>query len=194
MIRRFSHGLTTCLVVLAALLAAPASAVLPEMLNHQGRIAVEGVNFNGNGQFKFAFVNANGTSTYWSNDGSSVAGAEPAAAVTLAVGKGLYAVLLGDTALANMAAIPAGALEHEDVRLRVWFDDGVHGFQQITPDQRLAAVTFDPRGKGSRRRKLQRKSIRRCDRRAKRNGHRRCHGDRKTPHGIRLRHRSALGQ
>jgi hypothetical protein len=142
MIRRFHHGLIACLVVLAAMLAGIASAALPQTLNHQGRIAVEGVNFDGNGQFKFALVNANGTATYWSNDGSSVAGAAPAAAVTLTVSKGLYAVLLGNTALANMTAIPAGALEHEDVRLRVWFDDGVHGFQQITPDQRLAAVPY----------------------------------------------------
>jgi hypothetical protein len=120
----------------------PASAALPQVLNHQGRIAVQGVNFEGNGQFKFALVNADGTLSYWSNDGSGVAGAEPAAAVTLAVNKGLYAVLLGNPALPNMTAIPPGALEHEDVRLRVWFNDGSRGFQQISPDQRLAAVPY----------------------------------------------------
>ena len=142
MIRRFSHGLTACLVVLAALLAAPASAALPEMLNHQGRIAVEGVNFNGNGQFKFAFVNANGTTTYWSNDGSSNAGSQPTSHVTLAVTKGLYSVLLGDTTLTNMTALPSSALDHEDVRLRIWFNDGSLGFQLITPDQRLASAPY----------------------------------------------------
>jgi hypothetical protein len=103
---------------------------------------VQGVNFDGNGQFKFALVNADGTATYWSNDGSSVARAEPAAAVTLPVTTGLYAVLLGDPALPNMTVIPPSALEHEDVRLRVWFNDGVRGFQQITPDQCLAAVPY----------------------------------------------------
>ena len=142
MIRRFHHGLIACLVVLAAMLAGIASAALPQTLNHQGRIAVEGVNFDGNGQFKFALVNANGTATYWSNDGTSVGGAAPAAAVNLTVSKGLYAVLLGNTALANMTAIPPSALEQEDVRLRVWFNDGPHEFQQITPDQRLAAVPY----------------------------------------------------
>jgi alpha-tubulin suppressor-like RCC1 family protein len=140
--RKFHPRRIAFLAVFAVLVGGPASAALPQVLNHQGRIAVQGVNFEGNGQFKFALVNADGTLSYWSNDGSGVAGAEPAAAVTLAVNKGLYAVLLGNPALPNMTAIPPGALEHEDVRLRVWFNDGSRGFQQISPDQRLAAVPY----------------------------------------------------
>ena len=101
-----------------------------------------GENFNGSGQFKFALVNANGSVTYWSNDGSSTAGSEPTAAVTLTVAKGLYAVLLGNTELTNMTAIAPAALEYADVRLRVWFNDGTIGFQRISPDQRLAAVPY----------------------------------------------------
>jgi hypothetical protein len=112
------------------------------VLNHQGRIAVAGVNFNGSGQFKFALVNASGSTSYWSNDGSSTAGAAPTSPVMLTVTKGLYSVLLGDTTLANMTAIPASALDHNDVRLRVWFNDGSLGFQQISPDQRLAATPY----------------------------------------------------
>jgi len=142
MIHRLDFVLLALIVGLSALVCAPASAALPQVLNHQGRIAVDGVNFDGSGHFKFALLNANGTTTYWSNDGSSTAGSEPSAAVTLAVGKGLYAVLLGDTALSNMVEIPSSALEHDDVRLRVWFDDGSHGFQQISPDQPLAAVPY----------------------------------------------------
>ena len=117
-------------------------AAVPQVLNHQGRIAVEGVNFNGNGQFKFALVNANGSISYWSNDGTSNAGAAPSSPVTLTVTKGLYSVLLGDTALANMTALPASALNHGDVRLRIWFNDGTRGFQQISPDQRLASTPY----------------------------------------------------
>jgi len=140
--QKFHPCLIACCTVFAALLFCNASAALPQVLNHQGRIAVQGVNFDGAGQFKFAFVNSNGTITYWSNDATSVAGSEPTAAVTLTVVKGLYAVQLGNTALANMAAVPATALEHADVRLRVWFNDGVKGFQKITPDQLLAAVPY----------------------------------------------------
>lgn len=117
-------------------------AAVPQVLNHQGRIAVEGVNFNGDGQFKFALVDAEGTTVYWSNDGTSNANTEPTYAVALTVTKGLYSVLLGDTALPNMTALPTTALDHADVRLRVWFNDGYHEFQQISPDQRLAATPY----------------------------------------------------
>jgi hypothetical protein len=71
-----------------------------------------------------------------------VNGSQPTAAVSLAVAKGLYSVLLGDTALTNMTAIPAGVFTNADVRLRVWFNDGTNGFQQLTPDQRLAAAGY----------------------------------------------------
>ena len=71
--------------------------------------------------------------TYWSNDGTSTAGAQPAAAVTLTVTKGLYAVLLGDASLTNMTTLPAGVFANADVRLRVWFNDGVNGSQLLTP-------------------------------------------------------------
>ena len=117
-------------------------AAVQQRLNHQGRVAVNGVNFDGNGQFKFALVNANGSTTYWSNDGSSNAGSQPTSHVTLSVTKGLYSVLLGDTTLTNMTALPSSALDHEDVRLRIWFNDGSLGFQLITPDQRLASAPY----------------------------------------------------
>jgi hypothetical protein len=115
---------------------------VPQQLNHQGRVAVNGVNFDGNGQFKFALVNADGSVSYWSNDGSSSAGSQPTAPVTLAVTKGLYSVLLGNTTLANMTALIPSALDNDDVRLRIWFNDGSRGFQLITPDQRLAAAPY----------------------------------------------------
>ena len=128
---------TACLM-----LCLSATADVPQLLNHQGRIAVDGVNFTGDGAFKFALVNIDGTQSYWSNDATSNAGSEPADAVTLAVSKGLYAVLLGDTTLPNMAALTARAFDNADVRLRVWFDDGTNGFQLMIPDQRLAAAAY----------------------------------------------------
>jgi alpha-tubulin suppressor-like RCC1 family protein len=130
------------LAFFSALGVLESGAAVPQVLNHQGRIAVAGVNFNGSGQFKFALVNGSGSISYWSNDGTSTAGAAPTSPVMLTVTNGLYAVLLGDSALANMTALPASALDHDDVRLRVWFNDGSRGFQQISPDQRLAAVPY----------------------------------------------------
>ncbi len=135
----------TLLAALAAVLTflTPAlHAQVPQIINYQGRVAVGTTNFNGTGQFKFALVNAAGTTTYWSNDGTSSAGSHPSAAVTLTVTKGLYSVLLGDTALANMTAIPNSVFANSDVRLRVWFNDGTNGSQLLTPDQRLSAVGY----------------------------------------------------
>ena len=63
-------------------------AQVPQLINYQGRVAVGGVNFDGSGQLKFALVDADGTASYWSNDGTSTAGSEPAAAVTLTVTAG----------------------------------------------------------------------------------------------------------
>ncbi|HXC99528.1 MAG TPA: hypothetical protein VN048_09315, partial [Verrucomicrobiae bacterium] len=41
--------------------------------------------------------------TYWSNDGTSVNGGEPAAALNVGVTNGLFTVVLGDTSVANMS-------------------------------------------------------------------------------------------
>ena len=125
-----------------AFLIAPASAQVPQLINYQGRVAVGTVNFDGSGAFKFALVNGDGTATYWSNDGTSTAGSEPTAAVTLTVTKGLYSVLLGDATLPHMTVVPATVFTNADVRLRVWFNDGTNGSQLLTPDQRIAAVGY----------------------------------------------------
>jgi formylglycine-generating enzyme required for sulfatase activity len=129
----------------AALTATTAlTAQVPQIINYQGRVAVgdPAVNFDGSGAFKFALVNTDGTTSYWSNDGTG-GNTEPATAVTLPVTKGLYSVLLGDTTLTNMTAIPPTVFANADVRLRVWFDDGTaNGSQLLTPDQRIAAVGY----------------------------------------------------
>jgi len=71
--------------------------------------------------------------TYWSNGPNSV---------LITVTKGLYSVLLGDTTISDMAALSVDVFTNSDVRLRVWFDDGTSGLQQLSPDQRIAAVGY----------------------------------------------------
>ncbi|MCP5538798.1 MAG: tail fiber domain-containing protein [Akkermansiaceae bacterium] len=114
----------------------------PGILNHQGRVAVNGTNFDGTGQFKFALVDGAGT-VLWAHDGSS---GEPANAVPVPVAKGLYTVPLGDTAFhANMAvAIPASVFaDHAEVRLRIWFSaDGGATFELLTPDRRVLSTGY----------------------------------------------------
>jgi hypothetical protein len=103
-------------ILLAGLtLAATLHAQVPHTLSYQGQLAVNGNGFNGPGQFKFALVSANGATTFWSNDGTSVGGSEPTAAVAVTVDHGLYAVLLGDTTLPNMTSIPYTVFGNSDV-------------------------------------------------------------------------------
>jgi hypothetical protein len=83
-------------------------AQVPQLINYTGRVAVGTVNFDGSGQFKFALVDGTATTTFWSNDGTSVAGSEPTAAVTLAVAKGLYSVLLGNASNVATASALSG--------------------------------------------------------------------------------------
>ena len=126
---------------LALLLVCSSSAQVPQLVNYQGRVVTGGTNFNGTGLFNFALVNSNGIPTFWSNNGTSVNGSEPSAAVSLAVVNGLYSVLLGDASLANMTVIPATVFTNSHVQLRVWFNGG-SGSQLLTPDQRIAAVGY----------------------------------------------------
>jgi hypothetical protein len=205
------------LCVIGMFLTLLANAQVPLLIGHQGRVSVNGTNFTGTGQFRFALVNAginsarqatanasvvngfivgftitdggagyitapavhitdntgtgaiaqafiaNGAisridvinagsgysssttvtidppppnivyQTYWSNGVNNV---------TLTVTKGLYSVLLGDTTIPNMAALSADIFTNNNVHLRVWFDDGTNGLQQLSPDQRIAAVGY----------------------------------------------------
>lgn len=79
--------------------------------------------------------------TYWSNDGTSVAGSEPTAAISLPVSKGLFSLGLGDTSLVNNENIP-DIFDNADLRLRIWFNDGAKGFQRLTPDTRFVPSVF----------------------------------------------------
>lgn len=121
-------------------------AEVPQLLNYQGRVSVDATPFDGVGQFKFALVNGTGDTAYWSNDlslaGELIPADIPVAPVSLSVANGLYAVLLGDSSLANMRALPTGVFANEDVRLRVWFNDGSNGFQLLSPDRRIGAAGY----------------------------------------------------
>jgi hypothetical protein len=115
--------------------SSPVQAV-PLLLNFQGRVTVDGTVFTGTGHFKFALVNAAGTQSYWSNDGSSSAGAQPTAAVTVPVVNGNYSLHLGDSTLtntdqSNMDALQASVFDNDPIYLRIWFSDGTNGFERL---------------------------------------------------------------
>ena len=79
---------------------------------------------------------------YWSNDGTSVNGNEPATNVTVAVTNGLFTVVLGDTTISNMAAIPVSVFNQPNLQLQIWFNDGTHGFAALTPPQPLTPTPY----------------------------------------------------
>lgn len=134
--KSMKHAMLGTLALLTT--AGMAWAAVPSQVAFQGRISVDGVNFDGAGDFKFAIVNADGTETYWSNDGTSEEGSAPESSVTLPVHRGLYSVLLGG---AGMEPIDASVFaEAEGASLRVWFDDGENGSQLLSPDQEFASV------------------------------------------------------
>ena len=137
--------------ILACLLAlVGTSHAVPATLNYAGQVAVNGQPFDGQGLFKFALVNADGNASYWSNDGTSANGSEPTADVSIPVNGGLYSLLLGNTAMSGMGAIdPQVFAQHGDAKLRVWFSDGVNGFQQLSPDRPFASVPYSFRSKSS---------------------------------------------
>ncbi len=80
--------------------------------------------------------------TYWSNDGTSSAGSEPATAVNLGVANGLFTVVLGDTTLSNMTAFSAGLFEQPNLQLQIWFSDGTNGFAALNPARSLTPAPY----------------------------------------------------
>jgi len=80
--------------------------------------------------------------TFWSNDGTSVAGSAPTSAVCVGVTNGLFTVVLGDTTIANMTAISASLFTQPNLQLLIWFNDGVNGFAALSPVQNLTPAPY----------------------------------------------------
>lgn len=140
-------GVFTAIFLVAALLLSATSSHAqtgaPSIVSYQGKVMVDGMPYTGDGYFKFAVVNQAGSVSYWSNDGSSSAGGQPAQAVLLPVLNGLFNGLLGDTSLGGMGQpLTASVFDGTDRYLRVWFSDDGVAFTRLTPDWRIAAVPY----------------------------------------------------
>lgn len=113
----------------------------PAVVSYQGQVRVGGQPYSGTGYFKFAVVDAGGTTNYWSNDGTSTG--EPSQAVQLIVTNGLFTVLLGDTSLGGMTRpLAATVFSGTERYLRVWFSADGTSYTLLTPDRRIAAVPY----------------------------------------------------
>src|SRR3972149_6816377 len=83
---------TSALARIGSNVVSPSPALIASTLvSYQRRVSVSNQPFNGNGQFKFAIVNANGNAAYWSNDGTGLSTAPftPTSSVALNVSNGL---------------------------------------------------------------------------------------------------------
>src|SRR3990167_8455253 len=127
-------------------LSASAYAARDITLGYQGVIQSGDEFLDGTtGFFKFAICSKDCDVTYWSNDGTSNIGEEPVAGVAAPIVGGVFNVLLGDTSITNMDAIPLAIFQaagDENLYLRVWFDDGANGYEQFFPDQRVAVAPY----------------------------------------------------
>jgi hypothetical protein len=127
-----------CILAGTLMLAAAAAFAQPSLVSYQGQLSVNGTPFTGNASFKFAVMC--GTTSPWSNDGTSTNGSQPAVAVTLPVAQGVFNVLLGDPALAMVPLTAALVSGCATPQLRVWVDTGT-GFEQLA-DQPVASSPF----------------------------------------------------
>lgn len=105
-------------------------------IHYQGRVSVDGQPFTGTGDFKFALVDDMGL-VIWTHDGSFLD--PPTQSIQLDVENGLFSVNLGQEM--DMSPLDSSYFSM-GVHLRVWFNDRIHGWQQLGPDQQLAAVPY----------------------------------------------------
>ena len=107
------------------------------VFNYQGVVEIEGGAYGGDGYFKFAIGNQNGTTNYWSNDGSSTG--EPSSFVSMNVENGFFNVPLGGS---GMTTIPRHLFSDvSNSYLSVWFNFKPSGtYIRLGPAQKILSV------------------------------------------------------
>ena len=134
-----SFRLLFSLLVLSPIFAYSA----PPILNYSGQVSVNGQPYSGSGFFKFLIINSDNNQALWSNDGNISSASEPKTSIPIQVNGGLYSILLGNTAIQGMASINPNIFQNQsNTKLRVWFNDGINGFQQLSPDRSFASVPY----------------------------------------------------
>ena len=108
-------------------------------LPHQGRVLISGKAFEGTGSFRFALVDTAGN-LVWNHQGTT---GDPTTDLSLDVKGGFYSIALGDPSIAGMADLPASLFtSYAGLKLRIWFNDGTNGLQQLGTDQNLLVAPY----------------------------------------------------
>ncbi len=81
---------------------------------------------------------------WWTHDDTGVwPPAEPDSSVEVPVENGLFTVILGDPMLPNMQDLSANIFaDNSPLSLRIWFSEDNVTFEQLAPDQRIAAAGY----------------------------------------------------
>ena len=129
-------GLWICVSII--ILTSTTGAVY-DGISYQGKLMVNDSPFDGSGSFLFAIVDESSTLYLWSNDGVF----PPETPETVTVDNGFFNVILGEPDMEPLMS--TSLLEQSDLVLRIWFDDGTNGMQQLLPDQKLTSAIFSGR-------------------------------------------------
>lgn len=108
----------------------------PVVLDYEGEVKVDGKAFGGSGRFRFELVNERG-SVRWESDPSRTSKPDQRGSVELVVRRGRYLARVGDPALGHTRLPQELVTGSNDLRLRVWFNDGSNGWQVAGSDTPL---------------------------------------------------------
>jgi hypothetical protein len=135
--------ITATISLLLATVSPSNAAPVPNIITYQGTMFVDNEPFDGTGYFKVAIIDSSGE-TLWSNDGVSVSGSEPEGEVTVQLNEGLFYILLGDTSIPGMEEPidPSIFNNTETLYLKSWFNDGEHGFSELSPKIRITSGAY----------------------------------------------------
>ena len=112
---------------------------LGAILPHQGRLLISNKAFDGSGFFRFALVDTAGN-LVWNHQGAT---GQPTTDLSIQVKGGFYYVGLGDTSIQGMADLPGSLFSsYPGLKLRIWFNDGTNGLEQLGQDQILLVAPY----------------------------------------------------
>ncbi len=131
------------IILVPMLLAASVSAVADNniTLRYEGRIKVAGRPYSGPGFFFFSLENSKGE-IFWASGDFPFRGATnlPAGVIRESIRDGSYEVHLGDTNAGFPPLNSASLLAAKSPVLKIWFNDGSHGWQPAGQESNLEGI------------------------------------------------------
>jgi hypothetical protein len=125
-------------VLLSCMAGWTVQAEPPAEIDYQGKVLVNDLPFTGDGRFKFAIANEDGSLNHWASDGTAVG--EPSGILTNSVFNGVFSTVLGAPPMSPINPAIFGLAT--DLYLRVWFSQTDTGFTEMLPAQKVVSVPY----------------------------------------------------